>query len=123
MSHVKISTYNFTTPGHDKSIAYGSGGTAKSLCNRAVLSGKDVVSVKNMMSLLGESDTKMNQFVINTEDIEKIYQIIDTALANLCKRDSTIEKNTVSIPETMKTYQLIWTNQKKNMLFKNSLIC
>ena len=58
-------TYNFTTSGHGKSEADGSGGSAKSLCNRAVLRGKDVISKEDVVSVISGADSKLKIFPIS----------------------------------------------------------
>ncbi|KAI8119067.1 non-muscle, Myosin heavy chain [Lucilia cuprina] len=46
--YLQKATWNFSTAGHGKSCADGTGGTVKGLCDRAVMFGKDVISVHDI---------------------------------------------------------------------------
>ena len=61
---LESATYNFTTPGHGKSIGDGSGGSVKFLCNRAVLHGKDVIADEDVVSVLSENNSEIKIFII-----------------------------------------------------------
>lgn len=100
-------SWNFTTPGHGKSIADASGGTSKSLCDRAVLNGRDVTSVEDIIDIVGKSKIKV--FHVTENDILTV---------DLLKRD-----NIKSAPQSQKIFQLIWVKHTINTLYCNSLTC
>lgn len=102
-------TYNFTTPGHGKSCADGAGGTVKSLCNRAVLQGKDVTSVDDVLSVMAKSDCMIKMFEVTLNDIEEM--------------DAILPKNLVAINKTMNILQINWTNKENHLLYPSNLFC
>ena len=95
-----------TTP---ESCADGTGGTVKSLCNRAVMQRKDVTSVEDVIAVVKKSSEKIKIFSVTTEDIEVI--------------DRILKKDIWAIPKTMKILQLMWSSKEKCLLFTNSLYC
>ncbi|KYM99016.1 hypothetical protein ALC62_10258 [Cyphomyrmex costatus] len=102
--NLSYATWNFTTPGHGKSVADGIGGSVKGLCNRAVCQGQDVISVTDMVRVLKSSTGKKTMiFDINTQDVDRIDEMLQT--------------NLKTIPNTMKTLQMIWIKEKKEYLF------
>lgn len=50
-----IATWNFTCPGHGKSIADGIGAAVKTLCNGVVERRGDVISAKSMVDIVNSS--------------------------------------------------------------------
>lgn len=105
---MRLASYTFTTPGHGKSTADGTGGTVKCTCDRAVLQGTDVLSAEDMIAVLKKAQSKIQMFLIIEQDIEKVDKVL---------------KNLVPIPQTKKIFQLRWTKKQKNRIFTNSLAC
>lgn len=103
-----LGSWTFTTPGHGKSCADGSGGTIKSLCDRSVLQGNDVLSAEDMVEVIKKAESKIQTFLITTEDMQDVDKVL---------------KKVIPIPQTKKTFQLIWTDKQKDRIFTNTLAC
>lgn len=101
-------TWNFTTPGHGKSSADGVGGTVKNMCDRAVANKKDIKCAQDIVNLI-ENNSKIRMFLILDNDIDKI--------------DLLLDKNIVTVKNTTKIFQIIWTQEEKEKIFLNSLSC
>lgn len=67
---LKSCTWNYSGAGHGKSAADAVGGSLKSLCDRAVMFGKDLICAKEMVDLLNESDCKIKVFLVLEIEIE-----------------------------------------------------
>lgn len=104
---LKKATWNITTPGHGKSSADGSGGTAKTLCDRAVHAGRDVISIKDIIDVVSKSKIKI--FHVTLADIEEI--------------DKLVRANTKSAPKSQQIFQIMWIQNKSHLLFLNQLSC
>lgn len=106
--NLSLGSYTFTTPGHGKSCTDGTRGTVKCLCDRYVLQGHDVLSAADMIEVISRAGSKVQMFLITTEDIETVDKVLQ-------KVDP--------IPQTKKTFQLIWTDQREDRIFTNTLAC
>lgn len=106
--NLQLASYTFTTPGHGKSSADGTGGTVKCFCDRCVHQGHDIVSAADMVELIAKAELKVQMFLITTQDIEDVDKIL---------------RKVIPIPETKKTFQLIWSNKDENRIYTNNLSC
>ncbi|KAL7306259.1 hypothetical protein TKK_0001693 [Trichogramma kaykai] len=103
-SHLKMASWNFTTPSHGKSGADGTGGTVKRLCNQHVLSGHDVVCVQDVIDAVHKSpNDKIHIFPIDVKEIEKCDELVDPTIQ--------------SAPNSQKFFQIIWNKKSKNLFF------
>lgn len=103
-------TWNFSTPGHGKSCADGTGGTVKRQCDRAVAHGKDVISAADIIQTIkSQKDSKVEMFLISADDIKSI--------------DPLIPQNLVPVPKTKSIYQIIWLKKQPRTLFLGYLSC
>ena len=73
---LESASWNFTTPGHGKSKADGAGGTVKTLCDRAVHAGRDIVSINDIIQVVGKS-SKMHVFHVTEADIKQINKLVE----------------------------------------------
>ena len=97
MPRVETKKCNFTTPGHGKSVADGTGDTVKSSCDREVSNGKDVISVVNILQVISsQENSKIQMFLIEEDHTKKLEKSIP-----FC--------NLIPIPKTQSIYQLIWS--------------
>ncbi|KAJ8686137.1 hypothetical protein QAD02_021931 [Eretmocerus hayati] len=97
---LKSGSWNFSAPGHGKSVADGTGDTVKGLCDLAVACGKDITTAVAMVDTINCSGTKVKGFLINQVDFDRV--------------DSTINPDLKAAPNTMKTYQLVYTQEHKD---------
>lgn len=95
-------SWNFSTSGHGKSVADGTGGTVKGLCDRAVAQGKDITSAQDMINLVSNSvDSKINIFLVTEIQMTEI--------------DKLIINNLKPAPNSTKIHQLLWKNKEKKI--------
>lgn len=106
---LNYATWNFTTAGHGKSCADGTGATVKGLCDRAVSNGVDVISAQNMIDVAKSSNSKVKMFLITENDIQSL--------------DAVVPKELKPAPNSMKIHQLLWIKEKGDVLFLNYLSC
>ena len=107
---LRKASWNYTAPGHGKSSADAIGGTTKRMCDQAVASGEDILSVEDVIRAVNKSvDRKINIFPITLNEIEMIDNLIDTEIK--------------SAPYSQKIFQIIWNQNNSNMLFLNFLSC
>lgn len=67
---LKAASWNFSTPGHGKSSADGTGGTIKAMCDRAVCNGRDITSAKEVVDLVSsQEDGKIRIFEVHAAQI------------------------------------------------------
>lgn len=108
-----IATWNFTCPGHGKSIADGIGAAVKTLCNGVVERGGDVISAKCMVDIVNSSkNKKIKAFLIEKSDIESVTKQLP---------DKNAIKSAPSAPS--ETFQIVWTHEKPTILHLNYLSC
>ncbi|KYM96050.1 hypothetical protein ALC62_13300 [Cyphomyrmex costatus] len=105
---LESATWNFTTPGHGKSSADGTGGTLKGLCDRAVSAGTDVTSAVDFINVVSNSK-KIKVFHIIEQDIKAV--------------DSLVRPGMKPAPQSNKIFQIIFSQKHKDILFLNSLSC
>lgn len=106
--NIQHATWNFSTSGHGKSCADGIGGTVKGLCDRAVLHGKDIISVQDVVDVI-KNKSKVNISLINEDDI--------------IPYDELLKKEIKAAPNSMQIHQLIWSTEQSDKLFINYLSC
>lgn len=109
MLGLKSASWNFTTPGHGKSHADGVGGTVKSLCDRAVGQGRDVMNVNDIIKVVEDTKSKVTMFLVTEDDIKL--------------NDTLLPKDLKAVPNSKSIFQMIWNNKKPETVFLNSLSC
>ena len=103
-------TYNFSEPGHGKSVADGNGGSVKNTCDRAVGRGTSILCPEDIVNAVtSNADSKIRVFIVNEPQIKEM--------------DSLIPPNLTPIPKTQLIHQLIWSKEKPEMLYLNYLSC
>lgn len=108
--NLERASWNFSTSGHGKSCADGTGGTVKRQCDRAVAHGKDVISAADIIETISsQKDSKVKMFLITTDDIKSV--------------DPLIPQNLETIPKTKSVYQIIWHKEEPKTLFFGYLSC
>ena len=105
---LESASWNFTTPGHVKSKADGAGGTVKTLCDRDVHAGRDVVSINDIIEVVRKS-SKMHVFHVTEANIQQI--------------DKLVRPHIKSAPKSQQIFQILWTKSKYDVLFLNYLSC
>lgn len=106
---LKNASWNFTTSGHGKSCADGTGGTVKGLCDRAVGHGKDIYSTDDILKVVDAADSPVKMFLVTENDINNINTLVPS--------------NLKAINQTNKIHQTIWKQNTKKTLYLSSLFC
>lgn len=105
---IKKAIWNFTAAGHGKSAADGIGGCVKSICNREVLLGRDVLTAQNIVDVLREKSDILS-FCVDKETIDEYEKLIPSGLKPVAK--------------TMLVHQVVWDSGKPNELGFRYLSC
>lgn len=107
---LRAASWNFTTPGHGKSFADGTGGSIKAMCDRAVCHGKDITSARDIVDLVSsQEDGKIRIFEVHGA------QIMDVQKAVL--------EYMQPIPKIKSLFQLVWNGTEPESLYLNNLSC
>lgn len=93
--NLKFGTWNFTAPGHGKSVADGIGGTLKNYYDRLVAQGKDIISTKSMVDAINTcGEQKIKSFLIEEAEMKNV--------------DLQIQFQLKPAPSTKKIFQIVW---------------
>ncbi|XP_054257994.1 uncharacterized protein LOC128982935 [Macrosteles quadrilineatus] len=109
---LKLSSFiwNFTEPGHGKSLADAVGGQLKRFCDQQVLYGNDILNAKDVYnSVKSSAQVNVEVFLIGSKDIDDVEKLVPGALK--------------PIPNTLKLRQVLWKNDKQNRIFLRQLTC
>lgn len=106
---LKNATWNFTTPGHGKSVADGTGGTVKGICNRFVTYGNDVLSAEDIVQVVEKEESAVKMFLIPTD-----------AMSDVAKQ---IPEEVEAIPQIQSVYQVLWDQTDSDKFHLNYLTC
>ena len=107
--NLKHAFWNYTGAGHGKSVADAVGGTVKSLCDRKVMHGKDILSAKDIHDVIKNDNCKAKSFLISEIDVENIDKIIPLDLK--------------AVKDTTLVHQVVWVDSKKESLSFRYLSC
>lgn len=105
---LEVSSWNYTSPGHGKSVADGIGGTIKELCNRVVTYGGNVTTAQEMYDVISERSS-IQPFLISASNIG--------AIAN------SLPKDLKGVEETRKFFQIYYSKKHTEKLYFRSLSC
>lgn len=106
---LKSSSWNFSTPGHGKSTADGIGGKVKAMCDTVVACGQDVLCAEDMVNVVKQKSSKIRAYLVSEKEVTII--------------DELTPKNLVTIPQTMQTHQIAWTDEHPDKLSFRYLSC
>lgn len=101
-------TWNFTAAGHGKSVADAAGANVKSLCDRYVANGNDVLTGDDIVTLVN-SKSKIKAYLIENDHIAEI--------------DPLLPQNLKPVPGTLSVHQVVWVKEQEKALFFRSLSC
>lgn len=107
--NLQRATWNFTAAGHGKSVADAVGANVKSMCDRYVANGNDILSGEDVVNLVNRASGKI-----------KAYLIPDKAISEI---DPLLPKKLKAVPKTLSVHQIVWSKKRKRKLFFRSLSC
>lgn len=107
---LKKATHNYTAPGHGKGGGDAEGAVFKNACDRAVLSGSDVMCAQDMINIIRRNEkSKLKVFKIEKEDVRRVEKIIP--------------ENVGQVKKIASVYQVTWLNSNPKTLNLKYLSC
>lgn len=104
----KCTYWNFSAPGHSKSVADSVGGVGKSLLNRAVYGGVDITNAEEVVEYI-QTNSQVSTFLVTESEIELI--------------EKSVPNDLTTIKGTKNVYQVAWTSDQNSKLNFRYLSC
>lgn len=106
---MKSCTWNFTASGHGKSVADAVGAHVKSLCDRSVANGTDILHAEDVATTVNKSSQKITVQVVSQESMTDM--------------DGLLPKKLTAVKESASVHQIGWGCKTKTELFFRTLSC